>query len=295
MQPKKPVLKQLSLFFLLFLAWCLPGHSQVADSLAIKDSVTVGVIQPPVSTLTSILKDNKFLNSGSQPVALAVKKRMPVKENAVFYLLAGLLFFFGIVKTIYARYFSTLFRVFFNSSLRQNQLTDQLMQARLPSLFFNLVFLISASLYVYFLFQKISFNRSDLNWTLLLACLLGFAVIYAGKFIAVKFVGWITGFNSEADTYIFIVFLINKIIGICLLPVLLILAFSDVMVVKIVITLSFILIGIMLLLRFIRSYGLLQHKLKINQFHFALYVFSFELLPLAIIYKAVELFITKKL
>ena len=262
--------------------------------MAAKDSI-ISTQLPTISPLQKILKENKYLNSQSQPDALPIKKRTPVQENAIFYILAGLLFFFGIVKTVYARYFSTLFRVFFNSSLRQSQLTDQLMQAKLPSLFFNLIFLASAALYVYFLFQKINFQSHQFKGMVLLACLAGFAIIYAGKYIAIKFFGWITGFNIEADTYIFIVFLINKIIGICLLPVVIILAFSDAGLVHVVSVISFILVGIMLLLRFFRSYGLLQHKLKINRFHFALYIFSFEILPLLIIYKAVELFVMKNL
>ncbi|RYD73729.1 MAG: DUF4271 domain-containing protein [Sphingobacteriales bacterium] len=273
----------------------LAGFAQVPDTLtAAKDSTRTPSPVTAVSPLQKILGENKYLNSQSQPVSLGSKNRIPTKENAIFYILAGLLFFFGIVKTLYSRYFSTLFRVFFNSSLRQSQLTDQLMQAKLPSLFFNLVFLISASLYVYFLLQKISFKTNEINWMLLLLCISAFALVYAGKFIAVKFFGWMTGFNSEADTYIFIVFLINKIIGVCLLPIIIMLAFSDMMIVKVIIVISFILVGMMLLLRFVRSYGLLQHKLKINRFHFILYIFSFELLPLAIIYKAVELFIMKK-
>lgn len=289
-------MKQFCLLLLLCIIGCLPGYTQVSDTLALKkDSLAVVPVVPEISRLQKILNDNKYLNSHSQPVSLAIKKRNAVKENAIFYMLAALLFFFGIIKTIYSRYFSTLFRVFFNSSLRQSQLTDQLMQAKLPSLFFNLVFLIAATFYVYFLLQKVSFGTNELNWMLLLICLVAFAIVYAGKFLAIKFFGWATGFNSEADIYIFIVFLINKIIGICLLPIVIMMAFSNDVIVKIVVTVSFILIGVMLLLRFIRSYGLLQNKLKIDRFHFILYIFSFELLPLAIIYKAVELFIMKKL
>lgn len=289
-------MKQFILFFLFFLLKCLPGHSQATDTVP----GIVGSLAPqqkiiPADPLIPVLEKNTWLNSRSTPAALAIKKRVPLKENALFYILAGLLFFFGVIKMVYSRYFSTLFRVFFNSSLRQNQLTDQLMQAKLPSLFFNLLFLFSAALYVYFLLQKFSFYSHDFNWQLLVACLLAFLVVYAGKFMVIKFLGWITGFNSEADTYIFVVFLINKIIGICLLPVIIILAFSDPLPVKIISGISFIAIGIMLLLRFTRSYGLLEHKLKVSRFHFLLYVFSFELLPLAIIYKAVELFIMKKL
>ncbi|MBC7935198.1 MAG: DUF4271 domain-containing protein [Rhizobacter sp.] len=289
-------MKQFCLLLLLCTIGCLPGYTQVNDTILLqKDSLAVQPLTPAITALQQILNDNKYLNSQAPPVSLAIKKRTPVKDNAVFYMLAALLFFFGIVKTLYSRYFSTLFRVFFNSSLRQSQLTDQLMQAKLPSLFFNLVFLVAASLYVYFLLQKVSFKSNEFNWMLLLVCLAAFAVVYAGKFLAVKFFGWATGFNTEADIYIFIVFLINKIIGICLLPIIIMMAFSNHIIVKVVVTISFILIGAMLLFRFIRSYGLLQHKLKIDRFHFILYIFSFELLPLAIIYKAVELFIMKKL
>ncbi|RYY50668.1 MAG: DUF4271 domain-containing protein [Chitinophagaceae bacterium] len=279
---------------LLTLAGYLPGLAQVRDSLAKADTMVAAPI-PKTYPLDKVIAENSYLNSKGTPAALAIKNRIPIKENALFYLLAGLLFFFGIVKSLYSRYFSTLFRVFFNSSLRQSQLTDQLMQAKLPSLFFNLIFLISAALYGYLLLQKISFHQQDFNWILLGICIAVFAAIYAGKFIAVKFFGWMTGYNTEADTYIFIVFLINKIIGVCLLPVVIILAFSEATIVKVVIILSIILVGMMLLLRFVKSYGLLQHKLKINRFHFILYIFSFELLPLAIIYKAAELFIMKKL
>lgn len=290
-----PGLKQLFLISLWCLIFCMPGRGQVADSLSQKKD-TAGLIQPQpaVTPLQQLLNDNKYLNSQSEPVSLAIKKRTVLSEDAVFYMLAGLLFFFGIIKTIYSRYFSTLFRVFFNSSLRQNQLTDQLMQAKLPSLFFNLVFLVSASFYVYFLLQKSYFNSKEFSWMLLLACFTGFAIVYAGKYLVLKFIGWITGFNTEAGTYIFIVFLINKIIGICLLPVVIVIGFSDPVVVKVVTGLSLIFTAIMLLFRFIRSYGLLQHKLKITRFHFILYIFSLELLPLAIIYKATELFIMKK-
>ena len=289
-------MKQIFIFLLCCLAFCLPGYSQVPDSLFQQKAVD-SIVQPVVITtpLQKLLKDNRYLNTESTPVSLALKKRVPVTENTIFYILAGLLFFFGIIKTVYSRYFSTLFRVFFNSSLRQSQLTDQLMQAKLPSLFFNFIFLVSAALYVYLLLQKVNYERHIFNWPLLLISLSAFAIVYAGKFIAIKSFGWITGYNSEADTYIFIVFLINKIIGICLLPVVIVLAFSDAMIVKVMIVVSFIFIGIMLLLRFVRSYGLLQNKLKIDRFHFILYIFSFELLPLAIIYKAVELFIMKKL
>ena len=289
-------MKQIYLFIILWLGCILPSEAQLADTAkASTDTIAVKPLLTALTTLQQILKENIYLNTSTTSVSLAERPKKTTSENAVFYILAGLVFLFGIVKTIYARYFSTLFRVFFNSSLRQSQLTDQLMQAKLPSLFFNTIFVLAGGLYVYFLMQSVVANSKVIDWILMAGCVMAFIIIYLIKFFAVKFVGWLTGFNSEADTYIFIVFLISKIIGICLLPVIVVLAFSNIAIMNVVVILSFILVGVMLLFRFIRSFSLLQHKLKISRFHFLLYIFSLEILPLLLIYKAVELFISKKL
>ena len=289
-------MKQINLFIILWLGFILSADAQIADTAkASADTIAAKPLVTELTPLQQILKENIYLNTRTTSVSLAEKPKKAANENAVFYILAGLIFLFGIVKTIYARYFSTLFRVFFNSSLRQSQLTDQLMQAKLPSLFFNIVFVLAGGLYVYFLMQRVVDNSRLTDWMLMAGCVLAFIIIYLIKFFSVKFIGWVTGYNSEADTYIFIVFLISKIIGICLLPIIVVLAFSNMAIINVVVILSFILVGLMLLFRFIRSFSLLQHKLKINRFHFILYIFSLEVLPLLLIYKAVELFISKKL
>ena len=242
-----------------------------------------------------LLDENKYLNSRGIAESLAVKSKKVNDQDVIFYLLASFIFLFGILRTVYARYFTTLFRVFFNSSLRQNQLTDQLLQSKLPSLFFNLIFLIAGGLYVYFLLQRIGHNSLPIDWVLLGSCVATFMLVYLIKFLTLKFVGWVTGYEQEADTYIFVVFLINKIIGVFLLPVIIVLSFSIPSVSNIFVAVSFILIGVMILLRFFRSYGLLQHKLKVSRFHFLLYIFSLEILPLLIMYRAIEVFVVKNL
>jgi hypothetical protein len=50
-----------------------------------------------------------------------------------------------------------------------------------------------------------------------------------------------------------------------------------------------------LLLRFFRSYGLLQNQLKISRFHFMLYITGIEILPLLLIYKGLMVYLSKNL
>jgi hypothetical protein len=289
-------LKQIFLLLLLLIISITGVEAQLADTAMLsKDSIALNETKPVITSLQRLLEQNDYLNSEGTPASVAVRVKKVQDEAPVFYLIAALIFFFGIIKSAYARYFSNLFKVFFNSSLRQSQLTDQLLQSKLPSLFFNLLFLLASGLYVYFLLPNTTPMQSGLNWLLLGYCVVALFTIYLVKFLTLKFVGWVTGYQQETDTYIFLVFLINKIIGICLLPVIIILAFSQAAVVNVMVVISFLLIGVMLLLRFFRSYGLLQHKLKVSRFHFIIYIFSLEVLPLMLIYKAVEVFIVKNL
>jgi len=157
------------LFTILLLIFCSCfSNAQPTDSTAIKDSSAVTVPNTQriavLEKLNNILKENKFLNTQSAPVALYntqsapvalyEKPRKPLNEHTVFYILAGIFLFFGIIKSLFEKYYSTMFRVFFNSSLRQNQLTDQLMQSTVPALFFNILFVCTAALFTYFLLQK---------------------------------------------------------------------------------------------------------------------------------------------
>ena len=282
-------LKQLYLFLFVFFLMQFCANAQLQDSI-IKKNDSIFLFAPvkemPLIALNKLLKDNFFLNSKSTPVSMAQLIKKKEDKTIFFYLLAALVLLLGIVKTIYPRYFSNMFRVFFNSSLRQSQLKDQLVQDQLPSLIFNIFFVILAGLYLYLVLQYLLFTKQQLNGYLLGMCIAAFAIIYFVKFITLKFTGWITGYKEEADTYTFIVFLINKIITICLLPMVIVMAFSPQKIAGVFVLISFVFIAAMLLMRFFRSFGLLQQRLKLSRFHFFLYIFSVEILPLFLIYKA---------
>lgn len=290
-------MKYFYLLFSLFFVSSISANAQPIDSAAAhKDSViqVAPVKEKPAISLKEIVEENRFLNSKSQPVFLVESLKKRTDTDGFFYLLAGLALILGIAKTGWPRYFTNMFRVFFNSSLRQSQLTDQLVQDKLPSLIFNLFFVIVGGVFVYLLLQYFNATGNTMDWVLLAGCIAAFAITYFVKFFSLKITGWITGYTQEADLYTFIVFLINKIVAICLLPIIIIMSFADKNISHVLLIISLIIIGVMLLMRFFRSYGLLQHRLKIGRFHFLLYIFSLEVLPLFLIYKAALLFFSIK-
>ncbi len=248
-----------------------------------------------VSTSPAFKLQNKLLNSGATPVSVSVRHKKEKNGDSLFYLIAGIVLLLGFCKYLYGRYFTNLFRVFFNTSLRQSQLTDQLLQAKLPSLVFNIFFAISGGVYLYILLLHYHLIDEENKWLMIVSSMLLLGLIYFIKFCTLKFTGWVTGLTDITNIYLFVIFLINKIIGIFLVPFVVILSFSDAEVVKIAVIVSLMSIGIFLLLRFFRSYGLLQNQLKISRFHFILYIAGIELLPLLLIYKGLMVYLSKNL
>lgn len=97
--------------------------------------------------------------------------------------------------------------------------------------------------------------------------------------------GWISDIRPVTDNYIFIIFLINKITGILLVPFIVVLAFSMPQWINAVATVSLLVLGLFFLSRYVKSYGVIERKIPINPFHFIIYIIGAEVLPLVVIYK----------
>jgi hypothetical protein len=290
-------LKFSALLFLLFFApVLLEGQDSLLRNPTPPDSVLKDRSSALKSTVLQKVLEQNFLlhhqNTGA-PLQQHVNRR-PGPEG-IFYLLLVLTALFAFLRFFYERYFHTLFRVFFNTTLRQSQLTDQLMQSKLASLFFNILFCLSGGLFLFFLLTG-SGRAASLNPALLLAaCLAGIASVYAVKYLVLKFTGWLTGLKTTTDTYIFIIFLVNKILGILLLPFLILTAFTDEPLKEYARYAALFIIGLLLITRFVRAFGLLQNKIRVSRFHFLLYVAGIEVIPLLVLCKVLFSILDKNL
>ncbi len=254
---------------------------------------SLAVMQEPTTknVYDVILDSNIFINYTSTPKNYIEIVRVQNNNTTItFYILLFFIMAICIAKWLFSKYVDTLFSVFFNTSLRQSQLTDQLTQAKLPSLIFNIVFVIVMGFYIQYLIEYIWPLHNGLSFQLLFSSIVLVAICYLVKYIILKFIGWATGYADAANSYIFIVFLLNKILGILLIPIVIVAAFSKNTIVDAVFYISFLLIFFFIMLRFLRSYAVLQHKLQVSALHFILYIIAIELLPLAVIYKTLILF-----
>ena len=272
--------------------------SFIRDSLSIiaaratisKDSITRDSIrQLEISELykrldTAIYNDNPIYHFKNPTRLIALERQWQGKEG-FFYSIVALLLFFALVKNNFARYLDDLFKVFFRTTLKQRQTRDQLMAAPLPSLLFNILYALSAALFITLLFQHFHLGDQYSFWILFAFSVSALAVIYSIKFVALKLFGWILGISEAINTYVFLVFTTNKIIGILLLPFVVGLAFIDQTFYEAVFSLSILMLGALFIYRFFLSFVLVRKQIIINLFHFLLYIIAFEIIPLLLINK----------
>jgi hypothetical protein len=279
-----------------------PVHTApVKDPIPPVQSVTDSVSEMPwyyqglkmdtaVSVSAQVLSQHPYYGFGSKPVVVYTGIKKFEGKELIFYSLVALLLAFAFLRQAFPKYFNDLFRLLFRTTLKQKQVREQLMQTPLPSLLLNVFFVISAGLYIDILLHHFDLAPVDNFWLLFVYCVAGLSIMYATKFIGLKLSGWIFNMKEGADTYIFIVFIINKVIGVFLLPFLVLLSFMQGSAYSIALALSWCGIGILLISRFLLTYASVRNQVKFNPFHFFLYLVAFEVAPLLLIYKALLFF-----
>jgi hypothetical protein len=231
------------------------------------------------------LKNEKKSNAGQIIYKIEQRYSLPNKD-ILFYLIIGILLLYGIINNLFPQYYPKLFSQFSQSSLRMLQNREQLVQNKVASLVSNLNFILSFSL----MSTLLIFNKHLLPisfWEAYLYVSIFFIALYTGKYICLQLVGMIFNANDLVGTYTFVVFLINKVLGILLIPFILMLAFSTPFYYTIAIVGAAILTILLFLYRYLFSLTSVRNKLHISSFHFFLYLCAFEILPLLILYKLI--------
>ncbi|RYY60986.1 MAG: DUF4271 domain-containing protein [Chitinophagaceae bacterium] len=238
-----------------------------------------------------VLDHHPYFRFSSKALLIRSNVHIARDKDLLFYAIIGLVFLFAILRLSFPKYVNDLFRVFFRTTMKQRQIREQLMQTPLPSLMMNLFFVLTAGMYLNFLLRDQGFRPVEHFWFMYLYCCAGLAIIYFVKFLGLKICGWIFNIKNAAESYIFIVFIINKMIGIFLLPVVVILGFAHEPLFSIVMVLSWCGIGMLLLYRFVLAFSAVRNEVRFNLFHFILYFAAFEVGPLLLIYRVLLSFV----
>jgi hypothetical protein len=272
----------------------IPDSASLARTQHLRDSLLADSLKraaaPVVKAIpidTSSYKQyqiHPWLPLNKPAVYMLINYHKQADKDELFYLMAGIVFCLAFIRAGFGKYFRNLFVLFFQTSLRQKQNREQLLQDNLASLFMNLLFFTSTSLYIALLIKykrwvPVSF------WVVAAFSISALVLIYLGKFLFLRFAGWVFNTREATGAYIFLVFMVNKVMGIALIPFLLIISFARPAVADAAITVSIGVVAMLYVYRYLVSFSALRNKLKVNALHFFLYLCAVELLPLLLIYK----------
>jgi hypothetical protein len=233
------------------------------------------------------LYNQKVTSSNANEVLYKIEQKFSLPDKDIlFYAVIALIFLYSFLIQIAPQYIAKLFSQFSQSSLRMMQNREQLLQNSLASFIMNIGFVVSFSLMT----TLVIFNAHLLPinfWEGFFYMCLFFLGLYIGKYICLTIAGYIFNTIELVQTYIFVVFMINKVLGILLIPFIGILAFAKPFLHPFAIWGASLLMVLLLLYRYLFSLTSVRNKLHVSSFHFFLYLCAFEVIPLLILYKLI--------
>lgn len=224
---------------------------------------------------------------------LYIPEQMRVVQNIdwKFYFLCGIIFFLALLRQLFPKYFTDLFMVVFNTTVRQKQLREQLGQSTLPSLLLSLFYCITGST---FLYLAEPYFGMDGRFPVAGSMLLWFSILtslYVAKYLLLEFLGWVFQEGEAFRHYLFVVFTVNKIAGLFLLPFVVLMAYTGGDAQKIILKLAIVGLGILIIARLVRGFQAIQLLLRIPLLQYLLFVAAFEIMPVLVVCKLLFQFI----
>ncbi|HEX6334432.1 MAG TPA: DUF4271 domain-containing protein [Flavisolibacter sp.] len=275
----------------------VPRDTTMIDSL-VAQPIVMDTIPPIDSAFFRALQpwhpDSIWVKSAysfTDPTRIMTSRVEHEGKESIFYSLIGLLIFFALIRNSSGRYLQELVDLFFRRSVKQRQMKDPLLQNPLASLLLNIFYVLSGAMFIALLIQHFSERHAFNFWMLFAYGVLGLILIYSVKYLVLKLMGWIFQLAEAVDTYIFIVFTTNKIIGIALLPFVVVLSFTTGSAFRAVLTTGLVVLGGLFAYRYFLSYVSIHRKVDISFFHFMLYLGAFEIAPLLLINKLLLTFL----
>jgi len=280
--------KLISICLFILLEFCLPFSSK-ASLVAFEkfglDSATIGTLHT-IGIQDSFFKVHPlFATKGT--VSFTSKEHLFLDKTFEFYFILVLIAIIGLIRYFEPQYLSDLFRSLISpphSGLTNKEKTQS---ASFLSFCLNIFFTISVAVYVFYLLDFIAPNYvSDSHKTFLIPILaFTFMMIYLGKYLVIKFSGWAFRIEDITERYLYNVFVLNKVLGIILLPFVVVIAFGNVVFEQTAQYISIALIWLMFLYRYVRSWQVFGTFFRYSKFHFFTYLCASELLPLAVLMK----------
>lgn len=201
--------------------------------------------------------------------------------------LLGMLVLLTWFKVFYYRIFTQLWNAFFSLTTTNQIVRDESVLLQRASLILSIISYFVSGLFVYQVSVVLGWTHHLLpggfNRFILFALII--ALAYSIKMILLRFMSVVFAVEKPVATYIFNIFLVNMVIGLLLLPAIILTAYLPSSMRYYIVMITLIFIMLLFLYRIIRAIGIGVSIQRFSLFYLFLYICTFEIAPLLIIYK----------
>ena len=226
------------------------------------------------------------INTGPPVIDQPAIKHVTVKDFILPVLLLIMLGYVTWLRYVFAKELSENITVIINSNLGQQIYRDREFSANIFKLltFFN--FACSAGLFIFLLTRYYHIELPfDVTFYNIILCIGGVGVLYLIKGLSYRILGATFKISNALQFFRFNALVIYHLLGIGMLPFIILAAFADPPVSNWAIVGTLILIGIALLIRFVKGFTALRLTGRFHFVYFLLYICALEIAPLLIAIK----------
>ena len=251
----------------------------------IPDSVNVGQKQDTLSLNKSdSLQIEEASTNNSQP-ELILKERNVLSNDWLVGVLLILVLSVGWIRIKNGKMMLTLFKAAFNSRLANRLYNEEGNLEKKVSVLLNAIYILGIGLFITEIIQFYNIRIYGLSMFIVfwIMSLLYFLLVLI-KSTAYKFMAALFNVRNEISEYLYSGLLFNKVLSFLILPILIIIPFTNYYLSLISIYLGIITISFFYLLQLLRGIQVI-FKFKDSITYSLIYFFAFEIVPLLILFK----------
>jgi hypothetical protein len=179
-----------------------------------------------------------------------------------------------------------IFKAVMNLNIAQQLHREQEQSMPISAIAYIISFVISGGVFLFLLNRHMGWMQDDTLISMLFF-LWAVIVVYSVRFGTLKIVALVFPFGNVAEQYSFNFFLVQKIMGLALIPFNFLIAYSPEVLRGPLIVLAIIMIVMLVIWRSLKGLTLARNLISQSAFHFFVYICTLEIAPFCILVKAV--------
>ncbi len=265
----------------------------------------VNIIRELISFLGSALKNIQHQLPIPEPVSPEINDIVPVwpdtpegfippsellgsTHTLLFYLLIVSIGIVLFVRQQNGKYFQTIYDSATNFNLSNQLFREQEFRGIGMPILLLLNSVLCLGMALFLSLKNFSSLGSAPTTILLIGSILFLVLCFAFRYSTHKLLNWILPVKQYVDVYLYNVFITYTMLGMICLPLVIIAAFSQVILVKVALGLVGVCVLLAVLYRIYRGMKIGRDTILANKFHFFLYLCTLEIIPLLFLVKVLN-------